>query len=108
MFGLTVKGDYQGQEVVLWASMISGMEIISIGGREVSRKRSFRFATTHDLSAAGIDVDRGIVRMLPLRLELRRNDEVVATLKHPTAMLILVLLVGLGALMGVLVGYLSR
>ena len=31
MFGFTVKGDYEGKEVVLWASMISGMEIISVG-----------------------------------------------------------------------------
>lgn len=103
MPGLTVKGDYQGREVALWASMVSGMEIISVDGREVSRKRSYGLSSTHDLPAAGIDIDRGVVKAFPLRLELRKKDELVATFKHPRAMLILMLLVGVGALVGALV-----
>lgn len=103
MLGLTVKGNYQGREVVLWASMVSGMEIISVGGREVSRKRGFALSTIHDLSAAGIGIDRGVVKT-PCTLELRSKDELLATFKHPTAARILILLVGLMALVGFWVG----
>ena len=90
MFGLTVKGDYEGQEVALWASIFSGLEVISVAGREVSRKRSFRFSTNHDLSATGLHADLGVVKM-PCTLELHRQGHLVARFKHPTAMLALIL-----------------
>lgn len=102
ILALRVKGDYQGQEVVLLANVMTGSEIISVGSREVSRKRSFGLSTTHDLSTAGLDVDVGVVKSFPLRLELHKKGEVVATFKHPTAIFILVLLLGAGAALGFL------
>jgi hypothetical protein len=88
MFGFTVKGDYEGKEVVLWASMISGMEVISVDGREVSRKRSLGFSTSHDLSAAGMDADLGVVK-IPCTLELHSKGKLVARFKHPAATLMM-------------------
>ena len=102
---LLVQAWTEGKEVVLWASMISGMEIISVGGREVSRKRSFGFSTSHDLSAAGIDADRGVVK-IPCTLELHRKGELVARFKHPTATLIMWLPPSVAVLVALVVAWL--
>jgi hypothetical protein len=102
MLGFTVKGDYEGKEVVLWASMISGTDIISVSGREVSRKRSLGFSTSHDLSNAGLDADIGVVKA-PCTLELHRKGKLVATFKHPTAALLILLVSGMAAALTVMV-----
>ena len=100
MFGLTVKGDHNGKEVALWVSMISGLEVISVEGREVSRKRNLGFSTNHDLSQAGIDADMGVVK-IPCTLELHRQGKLVATFKHPTVILRMVIVSAVAAVVTV-------
>jgi hypothetical protein len=107
VFGFTVRGDYEGKEVALWVSMISGMEIISVEGREVSRKRSLGFSTNHDLSNAGVDADVGVVKV-PCTLELHRQGKLVATFKHPTATRLLLVVSGIAAVVTVMVLWLLR
>ncbi|HUE89357.1 MAG TPA: hypothetical protein VMO26_25030 [Vicinamibacterales bacterium] len=97
---MTVTGNFDGHDVVLWASMITGLETITIDGREMSRKRSFGLQTTHDLSSSGVDVDAAVVKILPLRLELRKRGAVVATFKHRLGLLLPLLAVLAGLLVG--------
>lgn len=105
---MTVRGEYQGREVVLWVSLLSGLETISVDRREVSRKRSFGLSTAHELSAAGIDVERGVARLLPLGLDLRGRETVLATFRHPKAALLsslLLLLLALSVFVAVFLGW---
>jgi hypothetical protein len=100
MLALTIEGTYEGRHVVLWASMVSGLEIISVDGREVSRERKFGFSTVHDLSSAGIGIEVGVVKGFPLRLELHKGDATLATFTHPYGRLILILVVIMSVLAG--------
>jgi hypothetical protein len=80
----TVRGNFQGRSVVLWASVVTGLETISVNGVEVSRKRGFGLWSTHDLSGGPFDeVNRAVVSAMPgLRLVLQRNGEVVASFEN--------------------------
>ena len=104
---MTVTGNFEGHDVVLSASMISGLETITVDGREVSRKRSFGLKTAHDLSRSGVGIDAAVVKTFPLRLELQRGGQVVATFRHPRALLLLLMLVVLGMLAGYALGRLA-
>ncbi len=95
---IVLKGQFEGREVLLSASTFSGLETLSVDGHEVSRCRSFRFKTTHDLSASGLGVDCGVVRIIPsFRLELRRGGESVAMFEDR---LVLPILIAIGVLVG--------
>jgi hypothetical protein len=60
-----VHGEIEGHRVALWGSLVSGLEIISFDGREVSRRRSFRLSTDHDVSIPELGVTKAVVRLLP-------------------------------------------
>jgi hypothetical protein len=81
-----VTGEIQGHSIVLWGSMISGLETISIDGHEVSRRRSYRNTTNHDVSIPELGVTKVVVRLLPiLSMKLYRSSELVATFGNPWA-----------------------
>ena len=97
---MTVTGDYDGHKIVLFASMLSGLETITVDGREVSRKRSFGTSTTHDLSDSGLPLDAAVVKVLPLRIELQKGGRTVATLTHAFGLWLPLLWMLAGLLMG--------
>jgi|SRR5688572_20976591 len=103
MTGVTIEGDYQGRRLAAWTSLLSGLEIVSVDGREVSRKRSFGLSTVHEVSVEGLDVDRVVVKVLPLRMELQKANAAVATFTHPRGMLIMAGAVLAGAATTILV-----
>ena len=86
-----VDGEFEGRRFSLWAdpNPLSGVEILSVDGVEVSRKRSGCFSTHHELSVPSLGITGAVFRGFPrMQLELYRDANRVARFGNPWAVVL--------------------